>query len=181
MALDWSSWRQTGYPVVITGQHAAALYTFDERAGDVIHDKSPSGVDLSIPETYQVMDKIALQPFWTEFEMSGSYWRAVLKNVVGFIPFGFCFYPLVSNLLRRRAPLTTIALGTAASFLIEFLQIFLPTRDSGTTDLITNTLGTSIGVAVFRAIVPTLVRLLPRLKQLQTYPAGVSPRDTGNY
>ena len=57
-----------------------------------MQDQVRSGVDLYIPKKYQVMEKIALEPFWTEFEMSLSYWEAALKNIVGFIPLGFWFY-----------------------------------------------------------------------------------------
>jgi hypothetical protein len=156
----YATWTQTGRPEIAEDERNRLLYLFDEHTGDVVQDKiTRSGVDLYIPEQYKVMEKTALEPFWTEFRMSQSYWRAVLKNVVGFIPFGFCFYAyLATRLPFNRAALGTVALGTVVSFTIEVLQIFLPTRDSGTTDIITNTLGTWVGVASFDLLSPILVR-----------------------
>ena len=103
--------------------------------------------------------KFALEPFWSEFSLTRSYWDAALKNIVGFIPFGICFYAYVSALPTRRSVLITVALGTATSFTAEILQAFLPTRESGTTDLITHTLGTWIGVAPYRLVTSKLCRL----------------------
>jgi hypothetical protein len=159
---NFTTWKQAGRPELAEDERNIALYLFDEHTGDVVRDKARSGVDLYIPQRYTVMEKIALEPFWTEFNMSWSFWGAVLKNIVGFIPFGFCFYAyLVAVLPIKRATLLTIALGAVVSLTIEVLQAFLPTRDSGTTDIITNTLGTWVGVASYNRLIPILTQLFP--------------------
>jgi glycopeptide antibiotics resistance protein len=113
------------------------------------------------------MQKIALEPFWTEFSMTRSYWSAVLKNIVGFIPFGIAFAAYFSAARPvRRATLAAIALALSVSLTIEILQAFLPNRDSGTSDLITNTLGTWIGAASYRLLMPSVVRVFPQLASL---------------
>jgi VanZ family protein len=159
---NYAFWRQNSQPKLVDYEHPVALYLFDERVGRVVRDKASSGIELFIPEKYQVLHKIVLEPVWNEFQMSRSYWSAALKNVVGFIPFGFCFYTYLATVRPvRRLTLITVAVGATVSLTIEILQVFLPTRDSGTTDLITNTLGTWVGVASYRLLVPSLVRFFP--------------------
>ncbi len=150
----YQSWTKGGQPRLLTGDRCVALYLFDEHHGEAVHSQISSG-SLSIPEQYTVLDKICLAPPWREFEMSREYWEAALKNIAGFIPLGFCFYAYwsVSRPLPRPA-LATIAMGAALSFTIEFLQCYLPTRDSGTTDLITNTAGTALGILLRRITLP---------------------------
>jgi VanZ family protein len=153
------AWKQTGQPAITPD---AALYLFDERAGNVVRNKVDPRLNLTISHIYRVLNKIFLEPFWTEYQTSWNYWGAGIKNVVGFIPFGFCFYAYFFLCATfKRATALTVALGTAASLVIEVLQGLLPTRESGTTDLITNTFGTWIGVLTYRILAPALVRFLP--------------------
>src|SRR5262249_54769687 len=142
----YQTWMRVDRPEISEDERNIALYLFDEHGGDAVHDRARSGVNLDIPEKYVVLDKVFLDPFWREFSMSRGYWRGVLKNIVGFIPFGCCFYARLSLRKVPRAALATVVLGTLVSLTIEILQGYLPTRNSGTTDLFTNTLGTYIGV-----------------------------------
>jgi hypothetical protein len=147
----YATWVKNGRPEVAENERAVALYLFDERAGHVIHNRAPAGTDLYIPDRYLVLDQVFLEPFWEEFRPGWSYWNDVLVNIMGFVPFGFliCAYLSLAGQIKRPV-LVTILLGFMVSLTIETLQAFLPTRDSGTTDLITNTLGTCLGVWLYR-------------------------------
>lgn len=166
----YRTWTQGERPDISEDEHGVALYLFGERAGNVVHDQARPGANLYIPAKYVVWDQISLEPFWKEFSMSPSYWDAAFKNIVGFIPFGFCFFACLSARQVRRAALVTVVLGTLVSLTIEILQAYLPTRDSGTTDLFTNTLGSYIGVITCRTLGPVLAGRFPWL------PFTASPR-----
>jgi len=127
-----------------------AFYLFDEGSGNVVHSQVASAPDLLIPERFVIVHQWFLEPSWKEFRPVWSYWKDVTINVAGFIPMGFFFYSYFSLVHKIEHPgLVTIALGFLVSLTIEVLQAFLPTRDSGTTDLITNTFGTALGVILY--------------------------------
>jgi hypothetical protein len=140
----------TNQEAEIKNEGPVALYLFNERMGKVVHDQMNSGTDLHIPEHYFVLHAPFLEAPWDEFDPSWGYCKNVLINVVGFVPLGFFFCAYFASLRPLdRAVLATIVLGGVVSLTIEVLQAFLPTRDSGMTDLITNTLGTGIGTALY--------------------------------
>jgi hypothetical protein len=147
----YQTWTKAGRPEVSEGERCAALYLFAERGGNLVHNQIKPGVDLAIPERYQILDQTFLMPFWEEFDFGWGYGENALKNVVGFVPLGFFLYAyFLLKLPARRAALVTVVLGCLVSVTIEVLQAYLPTRDSGTTDIITNTFGTWVGVVVYR-------------------------------
>jgi hypothetical protein len=128
-----------------------ALYLFDEHSGTLAHDRVGDH-HLLIPSRFKVLKKTILVPPWEDFRFTRSYLMDVITNILGFIPFGFFF----SAYLWMRKPqsnfrllLTTIIIAGCMSLSIELIQVYLPTRSSQLTDVITNILGTAIGVGLF--------------------------------
>ena len=74
-----------------------------------------------------------------------------LLNVLLFIPFGFGISEkFMEKGTSRLATLTwALALGGLLSYSVEFLQIYVPSRDSGWGDVIPNTLGSVVGFLLF--------------------------------
>jgi VanZ family protein len=130
---------------------AAARYLFDEGNGNLVRNQVDASTNLLIPERFFVLYPEFLEPPWDEYRPGWRYWKNIAVNVVGFIPLGFVLYAYLSEVRQAKHPAAlTIALGFAVSLTIEVLQAFLPTRDSGMTDLVTNTFGTALGVMAFR-------------------------------
>ena len=143
-------WKENRQADLAKSQGVVALYLFNAGSGKVVRSQVGSSPDLLIPERFLVVHKWFLEPFWKEFRPGWSYWKDVAINVGGFIPLGFFFYSYFSLVRRIKHPaMVTIAVGFLVSLTIEVLQAFLPTRDSGTTDLITNTFGTVLGLILF--------------------------------
>jgi VanZ family protein len=156
VARHYDTWTQNKGPEIGVEDQPVALYSFDERAGNVVHNKAGRSFDLFLPKDYTVAHQFFLEPFWREFKPSPPYWRDLSKNVIGFIPLGLCLYPLLASFGVRRAMLATVAVGAAISLGMELIQATLPSRESGTTDLLANSAGTWIGVGMYRFLRPTL-------------------------
>jgi glycopeptide antibiotics resistance protein len=66
-----------------------------------------------------------------------------------------------------QAILNATLVGASLSFAVEILQAYIPRRFSGTTDIITNTLGALLGAAITN---PSLIRKI--LRSLKLLPAS---------
>jgi hypothetical protein len=164
VARHFASWTAKGRPNLDPNDRALALYLFDERQGRTAHDTSGSGINLDIPERYMLVHEKFLETPWSEFRATWSAWKDIGINIGGFIPLGFFFYAYLTMATNTNKPaLVTVFIGAATSLTIEVLQAFLPTRDSGMTDLITNTLGTGLGVMLCRWNAALLSELLHQI------------------
>lgn len=75
----------------------------------------------------------------------------VVLNVLLFIPFGFGLAAKLRERGKSRAFTFALTLATGAlfSYCIEFLQIYVPPRDSGWEDIFTNTSGSVTGFVLY--------------------------------
>ena len=146
----FETWTKQRQPEIAPSEAAVAVYKFDEHAGKVAHNAIRPGIDLFIPNRYSLLHQQMLEPFWKEYKPSRSYWVDVAVNVLGFIPLGFVFCAFGSKTRWTKYPaFVTIVVGFAVSLAIEVLQSYMPTRSSSSTDVITNTLGTILGVWLY--------------------------------
>jgi hypothetical protein len=146
----YDAWTENQGVEPIGKESARALYLFNERVGRVVHNQIASEPDLYIPERFFVLHPQFLTLPWKEFQNNWTYWGNVIFNIGAFIPLGFFLSAYFSSVRHsNRAIVAAIALGFAVSLTIEILQAFLPTRDSGVTDLITNGSGTALGAGLY--------------------------------
>lgn len=78
----------------------------------------------------------------------------LLQNILLFIPFGFLGYV---SLIDKRSHLhlkmlTLVLMGASLSAFVECLQVFSMTRWTAMSDVVFNTLGTAVGVALGHAL-----------------------------
>ncbi len=161
---NWISERRVNPPDL---DGAIAYYAFTEGAGREIHDAVASGPDLEIPDYFGIPHKAFLTSAVKEFQASRLYVIDVLQNIAGFVPLGviLCVY-LSMTRTRRMAILYATLAGGMLSLVIEILQAYIPQRVSGTTDIITNTLGSLLGAML--AQTSTVRTILERMKSIGT-------------
>jgi hypothetical protein len=105
-----------------------------------------AAADLVVPEYFMPYQRAYLgwQNDWMDYR---SNWMDVAVNTIGFLPLGvllMCW--LTGRGMNAAAALCmAVSAGLVVSFGIEYLQAFLPSRDSSLRDLITNGAGTLVG------------------------------------
>jgi hypothetical protein len=163
--VDWTHSNKSA----LAADRPTALYLFDERGGREVRNQADPSTGLFIPERFFILHEQFLARPWEEYRSDWRYWKDIAINIAGFVPLGVAFFPYFSLGRGTKHPIVlTIVLGFAVSLAIEVGQAFLPTRNSGMTDLITNTLGTALGVLLFR---------LDSVQRILTA-AGIIPSDT---
>jgi hypothetical protein len=133
---------------------AIARYPFTEAGGREVRNEVASGPNLEIRSTFSVPHKGLLLSPMKEFRADWKYAVDVGMNITGFVPLGLaiCSY-LGWTKARWKAMLCSVIACGILSFIIEVLQYYVPRRNSGTTDIITNTLGSVLGAVIAQSSV----------------------------
>jgi len=158
---EWST--PSGHPDL---DGAMARYSFAEMAGREVRNEVVSGPNLEIPARFSIPHKSFLRSAEKEFKADWRYTVDVLVNIAGFIPLGaiVCAYFGWTRIRWQAIFAATVACGIL-SFVIEVLQYYIPRRGSGTTDIITNTLGAAVGALLTRTSV--VRRVLRRMRVIR--------------
>ena len=106
-------------------------------------------------------------PFFLGNSGKGGGFADAFLNVLLFVPFGF---GLAEKLRERGVSLglvlvTALACGAFFSYAIEFLQLYIPERDSGWEDVLTNGSGSLVGAVFYLGIGAFIVRNLIATEQ----------------
>ena len=94
----------------------------------------------------------------------GSFWRCFnprpdgvddfVENILLFLPFGFAWacWSCRKGWGRFWGPGVALVAGAGLSFAVEFLQLFLPTREASWSDVLSNALGSLLGHSLFAIV-----------------------------
>lgn len=131
----------------LSNKDLVSLYVFNEGTGKIIRDTSEMKYtgDLDIPKTiyYGVTpQKTFLSP------LVFNNFKDLSINIIIFIPLGIFLYLNISkfNISIPRLFFFVFISGVLFSLTIESLQAFLITRNSSTTDVLTNSFGMILGI-----------------------------------
>ncbi len=152
---DYRSWRENDHAMIKRSDGLVGLYPFNERKRSIVHNEINANDTLTIPERFKPVQRKILSPFWPESLWNLSFISDVTTNILGFIPFGFCFSALFLKTVcqRRLASYMIVAiLGMGISLAMELIQAYLPTRDSSLMDVMSNSTGTILGVVIFQIL-----------------------------
>ena len=161
----YQAWSENRAAELVKAEGILALYPFDERDGNLVRNHAGSMPDLIIPPRFHILHRRFLADPST---LRPSDLPDTVINILGFVPFGWFvafYFSRALHLPRSKAIIWTVILGGMTSFLIEFLQAYLPTRDSSYLDLINNILGTALGSMLMERI-PWAARYFTRANSI---------------
>jgi hypothetical protein len=133
------------------------LYLFSEGKGNRVLERSGklSSLDLKIPPRVPVIitDREFLSSPYGEFFLRPIKSHRVIEiigNIIIFIPFGLLFHAALRGRYQLSLKMAAFVfiLGALFTLSVESLQYFTETRHSSMTDVISNLIGTALGITI---------------------------------
>lgn len=106
-------------------------------------------------------------PFLLGIANKGGGTLDVVLNIFLFVPFGFGLASKLrgKGMSWRSSLLYSWIAGAFLSYFIEFLQIYIPARDSGWEDVFSNSTGAALGCLIFGLIGVSVLRSLENVER----------------
>ncbi len=110
-------------------------------------------VDVTLSSLAFQFDSLTIADYFAGFAYLPSSSADFPLNVLLFIPFSFGLASLLDQLRlpKLATSITVLLVGLLLTGLVESLQFFLPGRTPNISDMVANTLGALLGLALFRA------------------------------
>jgi glycopeptide antibiotics resistance protein len=128
-----------------------ALYPFNEGEGNTVKSILSKPIPFYIPVRLNALALTMLSLPYKDMKFYGFNKIDFQKNILFFVPFGIL---LTAIILKKYVAcyfptfLIVPLAGGILSFIIEYLQLFLPTRYTGMADIFGNILGSGFGMLV---------------------------------
>lgn len=106
----------------------------------------PFTFDYSVSDFPKLLDKVVWNPLVGE--RGHISLTDLAGNVILFIPFGFFLYMVFYSHVRRHPIFWSVVLGALLSLFIEFVQLFIQSRNTAPHDFINNTIGSFLGAGI---------------------------------
>ena len=128
-----------------------SLYPFDEGEGNTAKSILGNSRPFFIPTSRNAFAQTILSLPDRDMSIESFPVADFLRNIIFFMPFGI----LLTVIILKKYAIGYFAIvllvsltGGLLSYLIEYLQLFLPTRSSGLQDVFGNILGSELGMLV---------------------------------
>jgi VanZ family protein len=128
-----------------------ALYPFDEGKGKTVRSILGDVRPFTIPERLNARGHLELRLPHNNMRSKRFNISDIIRNIIFFVPFG----ALLSAVILRKYSignaatfLIVILAGGLFSFVIEGLQLFLPSRWPGIADILSNMIGSGFGMGL---------------------------------
>ncbi len=156
VAKRYLAWRTTGELPLERSESLIAQYMFRSLENRQVSNSVADRNHLFVPTQFDAPQKSLFDIPRPSGNLRNSFYIDTLLNILGFMPFGALVYRIASRMHRLRhkpmaAAILTILAGGSFSFFLEFVQSYLPTRDSSLVDLVSNIIGAAAGILLLRA------------------------------